>query len=49
MSTIPADPGGATNKGVTFRVYDAYRARRGLPRQDVRHITSAEVADIYRI
>jgi lysozyme family protein len=45
----PADPGGATNKGVTFRVYDAYRTRKGLPTRDVRHIGGAEVADIYRL
>jgi lysozyme family protein len=45
----PADPGGATNKGVTYRVYDAYRARKGLPTQDVRNISPAEVADIYRL
>ncbi len=30
-------------------MYDAYRARKGLPGQDVRHITAAEVADIYRV
>ena len=27
----PKDPGGATNKGVTFRVYNGYRKRKGLP------------------
>jgi lysozyme family protein len=26
----PKDPGGATNKGVTQRVYDDYRLGRGL-------------------
>jgi lysozyme family protein len=45
----PADPGGATNKGVTFRVYDAYRTRKGLETRDVRQITSEEVSDIYRL
>lgn len=44
----PADPGGATNKGVTQRVYDAYRQRKGLPKQSVRGITSDEVAEIYK-
>ncbi|MEM7614498.1 MAG: glycosyl hydrolase 108 family protein [Pseudomonadota bacterium] len=43
----PADPGGATNKGVTKRVYDAYRAAKGQSVQDVRNITDAEVHDIY--
>lgn len=45
----PLDPGGATNKGVTFRVYDAYRTRRGLPTRDVRDISPAEVAEIYKL
>jgi lysozyme family protein len=44
-----SDPGGATNKGVTFRVYDAYRTRKGLPTRDVREITSAEVSEIYKL
>lgn len=44
----PADPGGATNRGVTQRVYDGYRDRLGRKRQSVRSITVAEVADIYK-
>lgn len=44
----PRDPGGATNKGVTQRVYDGYRGRIGKPRRSVRHITSSEVMEIYR-
>lgn len=44
----PKDPGGATNMGVTQRTYNAYRARRGLPAQSVRGITSDEVAEIYK-
>lgn len=44
----PKDPGGATMKGVTQRVYDAYRRRRQLPTQAVRGISAAEIADIYR-
>jgi lysozyme family protein len=47
-SNNPADSGGATMMGVTQRVYDAYRARHGLPLRDVRQITDVEVADIYR-
>ena len=44
----PRDPGGETNKGVTKRVYDAYRRRAGLVPRSVRQITDAEVYDIYR-
>lgn len=44
----PKDPGGATNKGVTQRTYDAHRRRKGLPTRGVRHITDADVYDIYR-
>lgn len=43
------DPGGATNKGVTYRVYDAYRTMRNLPTRDVRDISPAEVSEIYRL
>ncbi len=44
----PDDPGGATNKGVTQRTYNAYRKRRGQDTRDVRRITDAEVETIYR-
>lgn len=44
----PADPGGATNRGVTQAVYDGYRRRKGLRTQSVRNITEQEVYDIYR-
>lgn len=44
----PADPGGATNKGVTQRVYDNYRRRKGLPIRSVRFIENHEVEEIYR-
>ncbi len=47
-SNHPDDPGGATNRGVTQRTYDSYRARHGLERRDVRQITDGEVAEIYR-
>jgi lysozyme family protein len=43
----PADPGGATNKGVTQRVYDGWRTRHGLPKRGVREIEHAEVQAIY--
>lgn len=44
----PADPGGATNKGVTQRVYDAYRKGDGHAPRSVKLITDPEVAEIYR-
>ena len=44
----PADPGGATNKGVTQAVYDDWRAARGLMKQSVRLIAPPEVSAIYR-
>lgn len=44
----PKDPGGATMKGVTQRVYDADRKRRGLPTRSVREITDGELQAIYR-
>lgn len=43
----PEDPGGATNKGVIQRVYDAYRRNKGLSTRSVREITNAEVFEIY--
>ncbi|WGD31273.1 glycoside hydrolase family 108 protein [Ancylobacter sp. WKF20] len=45
----PADPGGATMRGITQRVYDGYRRRRGQAPTSVRHISSAEIEDIYRL
>lgn len=44
----PKDPGGATNRGVIQRTYNAYRRRMGLPAQSVKAITDAEVNAIYR-
>lgn len=44
----PDDPGGETNRGVTKAVYDDYRKGKGLAVQSVRHITEAEIEDIYR-
>lgn len=43
-----ADKGGETNKGVTWGTYNLYRDNCGRPRQSVKHITDAEVRDIYR-
>ncbi|WLJ71093.1 hypothetical protein [Sphingomonas phage Kimi] len=44
----PKDPGGPTNKGVTQRVYDAYRTNIGLAKRSVRLIETGEVRQIYR-
>lgn len=44
----PKDPGGATNKGVTQRVYDSYRRRQKLPIRSVKSIELSEVFNIYR-
>ena len=44
----PEDPGGATNRGVTQRVYDAWRKRQGLRSRAVKAIAADEVAAIYR-
>jgi len=47
-SDHPKDPGGATMKGVTQRVYDAYRDRIRKPRRSVRYIETSELEEIYR-
>ncbi|PYE80801.1 glycoside hydrolase family 108 protein [Pseudoroseicyclus aestuarii] len=44
----PADPGGATNKGITQNTYTAWLRMRDRPSRDVRAISDAEVAAIYR-
>ena len=43
----PDDPGGRTNKGVTQKTYDDWRARQGLASRHVRSIEDAEVETIY--
>lgn len=43
----PNDPGGATNKGVTQKVYDRWRQGQDLPARDVRLLEDAEMAAIY--
>jgi lysozyme family protein len=47
FSNHSADPGGATMKGVTQRVYDSYRKHRGQSLQSVRNITDQELHQIY--
>jgi lysozyme family protein len=44
----PDDPGGATNLGITQRVFDLWRDKHSNPRTSVRHITHMEAAGIYR-
>jgi len=44
----PQDPGGATMKGVTQRVYDGWRRRQGKALRSVRQIDDDEIKAIYR-
>lgn len=44
----PDDPGGATNRGITQAVYDAYRRRLGLSTRSVKLLADDEMRDIYR-
>lgn len=44
----PDDHGGRTNKGITQKVYNAYLVKLGRAGNDVKNISDAEVADIYR-
>ncbi|RWC91635.1 MAG: N-acetylmuramidase [Mesorhizobium sp.] len=46
-SNNPKDPGGATMKGVTQRVYDGYRKSKGLSTRSVKGIQTAELNEIY--
>lgn len=41
------DPGGATMQGVTQKTYDVWRRSHGLKLQSVRHISQAELAQLY--
>jgi len=43
----PNDPGGRTNKGITQKEYDRYRAEHELTVADVKNIGDDEVVDIY--
>jgi lysozyme family protein len=43
----PADPGGATNKGVTQKVYNGWRSQNGLAQRSVRDLQDSEMAAIY--
>lgn len=46
-SNHPADPGGATNMGITQSVYNAWRKSKNLPPQNVKLITKSEIEQIY--
>ncbi|MDH5796943.1 MAG: hypothetical protein OEZ19_00120 [Paracoccaceae bacterium] len=43
----PHDPGGATNRGITQKTYDASRRSKGLPLRHVTMLTDAEHDAIY--
>ena len=43
----PKDPGGATNKGITQRVYDSYKKSKKHPVVCVKHVLDYEVKEIY--
>ena len=43
----PKDPGGATNKGITQKVYDVYKVSQKHPKMSVKHILDFEVKEIY--
>lgn len=45
----PADPGGATNRGITQRTYNMYRRHKGLPERDVKLLEVHEDAEIYKM
>jgi lysozyme family protein len=46
-SNHPKDPGGATNFGITQRIYDAWRSNSHKSQQSVKAITKDEVETIY--
>ncbi len=43
----PKDPGGATNMGITQRIYDDYRKRQGVPKRSVKDLEQRELEEIY--
>ena len=48
FSDHPADPGGATMKGITLAVFRAYKSNQHLTAEDLKRITDDEVRDIYK-
>lgn len=49
FSDHPADPGGATNYGITLKTYQQYRRNPHLTAEDLKNITPEEVYDIYKL
>ena len=49
LEDVEGDSGGLTKNGETQASYDAYRDRKGLPRQTVALMTDAEMYDDYTI
>ncbi|MDO4642509.1 MAG: glycoside hydrolase family 108 protein [Cardiobacteriaceae bacterium] len=45
---LAADPGGATNKGITQHTYDVFNAKHHQTKRSVREITQHEAEQIYR-
>lgn len=43
----PNDLGGETNKGITYKTYNAYRKSKNLLARSVKYITDSEVKEIY--
>ena len=43
----PNDKGGATNKGITQYTYNAWLKEHKLPNKNIKHISDAEVEEIY--
>ena len=41
------DPGGPTNRGITQKVYDAWRLRQGMQQRDVQLLEETEMRAIY--
>jgi len=47
-SDHPADPGGATMKGVTLATYREYKRNPHITKDELRNISDAELSDIYK-
>ena len=47
-SDNPADPGGATMKGITLSTYRSWKGNPHISKEDLRNISDQEVADIYK-
>jgi len=45
----PKDPGGATNRGVTQKVYNNFRRAHGRSAQSVRYLEEGELQAIYKL